>query len=73
VTDPLYWVRKELTAARHGAIEKMKRARSFVQFEAAWQDYLSRIERAWNKSAQAYTDSAFAPWRGAHEHASDLG
>ena len=46
----------------------MRGARAFAEFESAWQDCLTRLERAWNKFAGAYSASAFEPWRGRYEH-----
>jgi len=57
--------RKELVAAR-AALERMKHATSFADFESGWQDTLTRVERAWNKTKGAFADGAFAPWRGNH-------
>jgi len=67
IKGPLYRSRKELHVARK-AIHHMRGAQSFVEFEQAWQDYLSRIERAWNKMKDVFSDASYAPWRGRHEH-----
>jgi hypothetical protein len=65
VTKGVGPARKELRVA-HAALERMKRASTFTEFEAAWQDALTRIERAWNKMRGAFADSAYEPWRGNH-------
>lgn len=44
--------RQELERARN-AIDRMKAATNHAEFEDAWKEYLSRLERAWNK-AQAH-------------------
>jgi hypothetical protein len=67
IKSPLYRSRKELDIARQ-KIHHRRRAQSFVEFEQAWQDYLGRIERAWNKTKDVFSDPSYAPWRGCHEH-----
>ncbi|TKS57850.1 MAG: hypothetical protein EWM72_03425 [Nitrospira sp.] len=67
IKSPLYNSRKELDIARQ-AIDGMRCAQSFIQFEQAWQDFLVRLERAWNKTKDVFSDSQYAPWRGQHEH-----
>lgn len=51
----------------------MKAARSFADFEEAWEDFLCRLERAWNKSEKAYGAGGYEPFRGrvAKERRSD--
>ena len=63
IKGPLYRSRKELDAARQ-AIDRMRRAQSFFEFEQAWQDYLGRVERAWNKTKDVFSEGSYVPWRG---------
>ncbi len=58
--------RKEIAAAR-SAIERMKKATSFAAFEGGWQDCLTRIEKCWNKTKDAFADGDYGPWRGNHD------
>jgi hypothetical protein len=67
IKGPLYRSRKELDAARQ-AIDRMRRAQSVFEFEQAWQDYLGRVERAWNKTKDVFSEDSYVPWRGRHQH-----
>src|SRR5436309_881550 len=67
VTKGVAPARKELGGAR-AALERMRRATSFIDFESAWQDALTRVEKAWRKTKDAFADSAYAPWRGSHSN-----
>jgi ribosomal protein L16/L10AE len=61
--EPLRHTAKQLEAARR-AIDRMKTAGGFAEFEEAWEDFLCRLERAWNKSERAYEAGAYEPFRG---------
>ena len=62
--EPLSRAKSELRAAT-SAIGRMKAARTFPEFEDAWRDFLSSLEKVWKK-AERETDvvrAQFAPWR----------
>jgi hypothetical protein len=63
--DPLRHAKKELRAAE-AAIKSMRGATSFESFEFAWNDFLARIEKVWEKVEQACKSrgSKFQPWQG---------
>lgn len=63
--DPLRHSKKELRAAE-AAILRMRVATSFENFEFAWNDFLARIEKVWEKVEQACKSqsSKFQPWQG---------
>lgn len=58
-------VKKELNAAER-ALESMKKAKSFEDFEDAWKVYLSSIEKCWKKTERVCQSdrSKFQPWQG---------
>ncbi len=39
----------ELNAAQH-AIERLKKAETYPEIKAAWQDVVSRLEKTWTKA-----------------------
>lgn len=57
--------RSELSAAAR-AIDSMKAAETFESFEADWRQFLSCLEKAWNKTERACQPhkAKFQPWQG---------
>lgn len=63
--DPLYQAEAALRAATR-ALERMKVARNFPDFEDAWQDFLGCLEKSWIKTERACQPfrNKFQPWQG---------
>lgn len=57
--------RAELARAK-AALEQLKSAKSFVEFEDKWRDLLGYLEKCWNKSALEcnHVKNQFIPWQG---------
>lgn len=63
--DPLKHSKSELSAASR-AIEAMQAADSMDRFESEWREFLSCIEKAWNKVERTCQPqrAKFQPWQG---------
>lgn len=47
------------------AVEVMRRAKSFAEFEEHWREFLRRLDRVWNKTEAHYSRSPkWHSWRG---------
>jgi hypothetical protein len=68
--ESLAKARAELNAAGR-ALERMKKASSFQDFEDAWKELLSGIEKVWTKTEHecATRSSKFKPWQGKYTSA----
>ncbi|VVN76553.1 hypothetical protein [Pseudomonas fluorescens] len=64
MSDPLKHPKAELAAARR-AIDSMKSAKTFAEFDSSWRTYLFCIEKLWKKTeaACALVRNKFEPWQ----------